>query len=144
MTISLYRVTQMESPCNAIYESCCISHLSAPPFQLSVWVMTAPLWLARACFIYATKTFSSRQHTDYLKFIYSEKATKFCEISPLLLTAVHTVKSKGPSQNIWTLPNLYFSTWMYRERYHVFFTSALEDYLEVQVSMYTVQGGHTY
>ena len=30
----------------------------------------------------------------YLKFIYSEKATKFCEISTLLLTTVHTVKSK--------------------------------------------------
>ena len=45
--------------------------------------------------------------TGFLKTIYSEKATKFCEI--LLLTAVHTVKSKGkisqkkfllPSQNI--------------------------------------------
>ena len=30
-----------------------------------------------------------------IKFIYSEKATKFCEIFPLLLTAVHTVKSEG-------------------------------------------------
>ena len=30
----------------------------------------------------------------FLKFIYSEKATKFCEIFPLLLTTVHTVKSK--------------------------------------------------
>ena len=32
-----------------------------------------------------------------LKFIYSEKATKFCEIFSLLLTTVrvHTVKSKG-------------------------------------------------
>ena len=30
----------------------------------------------------------------YLKFIYSEKATKFGEISNLLLTTVHTVKSK--------------------------------------------------
>ena len=29
-----------------------------------------------------------------LKFIYSEKATEFCEIFTLLLTAVHTVKSK--------------------------------------------------
>ena len=29
-----------------------------------------------------------------LKFIYSEKATKFCEIFNLLLTTVHTVKSK--------------------------------------------------
>ena len=36
----------------------------------------------------------------YLKFIYSEKATKFCKIFPLLLTTVHTVKSKGKiSQN---------------------------------------------
>ena len=30
-----------------------------------------------------------------VKFIYSEKATKFCEIFPLLLTTVHTVKCKG-------------------------------------------------
>ena len=35
-----------------------------------------------------------------VKFIHSEKATKFCEIFPLLLTTVHTVKSKGKiSQN---------------------------------------------
>ena len=35
-----------------------------------------------------------------LKFIYSEKVTKFCEIFPLLLTTVHTVKRKGKiSQN---------------------------------------------
>ena len=30
-----------------------------------------------------------------LKFIYSEKATKFCEIFPLLLSYVVPVKSKG-------------------------------------------------
>ena len=30
----------------------------------------------------------------FKKFIYSEKATTFCEISTLLLTTVHTVKSK--------------------------------------------------
>ena len=29
-----------------------------------------------------------------LKFIYSEKATKFCEIFTLLLTTVHSIKSK--------------------------------------------------
>ena len=29
-----------------------------------------------------------------LKFVYSEKATKFCEISTLLLSTVHTDKSK--------------------------------------------------
>ena len=35
-----------------------------------------------------------------VKFIYSEKATKFCEIFPLILTTVYTVKSKGKiSQN---------------------------------------------
>ena len=30
----------------------------------------------------------------FLKFVYSEKATKFCEISTLLLSTVHTDKSK--------------------------------------------------
>ena len=46
-----------------------------------------------------------------IKFIYFEKATKSCEIFPLLLSTVHAVKIKGkilqilwPSQNIWTLP----------------------------------------
>ena len=35
-----------------------------------------------------------------VKFIYSEKATKFCEIFPLLLTVCTGVKSKGMiSQN---------------------------------------------
>ena len=37
---------------------------------------------------------------DLVKFIYSEKATKFCEIFPLLLTVCTAVKSKGKiSQN---------------------------------------------
>ena len=37
---------------------------------------------------------------DKVKFIYSEKATKFCEIFPLVLTTVYAVKSKGKiSQN---------------------------------------------
>ena len=42
-----------------------------------------------------------------LKFIYFEKATKFCDIFPLLLTVCTVVKSKGrfhkilwPTQNI--------------------------------------------
>ena len=39
-----------------------------------------------------------------LKLLYSEKATKFYEIFPLLLTTVHTVKSKGKiSQNFMAL-----------------------------------------
>ena len=38
--------------------------------------------------------FSRYVQTD-LKFIYSEKATKFCEIFPLLLTECTVVKSKG-------------------------------------------------
>ena len=37
----------------------------------------------------------------FLKFIYSEKAAKFCEIFPLLLTVFTIVKSKGKiSQNL--------------------------------------------
>ena len=37
---------------------------------------------------------------DVVKFIYSEKAAKFCEIFPLLLTVFTAVKSKGKtSQN---------------------------------------------
>ena len=43
---------------------------------------------------------ASDTHFILLKFIYSEKATKFCEILLLLLTTVHTVKSKvNISQN---------------------------------------------
>ena len=39
-------------------------------------------------------------NTAAIKFIYSEKATKFCEIFPLLLTVCTVVKSKGKfSQN---------------------------------------------
>ena len=35
-----------------------------------------------------------------LKFIYSKNAIKFCKMFPLLLTTIHTVKSKGKiSQN---------------------------------------------
>ena len=38
---------------------------------------------------------------EKVKFIYFEKATKFWEIFPLLLTTVHTVKSKRKiSQNV--------------------------------------------
>ena len=62
---------------------------------------------------------SSSRFWHYLvKFIYSEKAAKFCKIIPLLLTTVHTVKTRKilwPFQNIWTfntktltiLPNFY-------------------------------------
>ena len=42
-------------------------------------------------------------HFSNLKFIYSEKATKFCEISNLDLTVLNTVKSKVEiSQNFET------------------------------------------
>jgi hypothetical protein len=53
--------------------------------------------------IYLVEKKGNRQYESLLKFIYSEKATKFCEIFPLLLTAVLTVKSKGNiSQNFET------------------------------------------
>ena len=44
--------------------------------------------------------FFQKDPFDTCKFIYSEKATKFCEIFPLLLTVCTAVKSKGKiSQN---------------------------------------------
>ena len=41
--------------------------------------------------IYST-IFETDYFFSFLKFIYSQKATKFCEIFPLLLTTVHTQK----------------------------------------------------
>ena len=35
-----------------------------------------------------------KRKLDFYKFVYSEKATKFCEIFTLLLSTVHTDKSK--------------------------------------------------
>ena len=40
----------------------------------------------------------------YIKSMYSEKTTKFCEIFPLPLTTVHTVESNGKiTQNFVTM-----------------------------------------
>ena len=38
------------------------------------------------------------QPLQEIKFVYSEKATKFCEISTLLLSTVHSGKNNGESQ----------------------------------------------
>ena len=43
----------------------------------------------------------------WLKFVYSEKATLFCEICPLILTTVHTVKNKG--KIVWPFQNTYMN-----------------------------------
>ena len=53
--------------------------------------------------------FQYKQNTVHLlKFIYSEKATKFCEIFPLLLTVCTVVKSKEKiSQNFCGLLRIY-------------------------------------
>ena len=60
--------------------------------------------------VWSCLSLHSKTHFAELKFIYSEKATKFWEISTLLLSYVVPVKSKmetsqilWPSQNIWTL-----------------------------------------
>ena len=59
--------------------------------------------------------FLSRKISEGLvKFIYSEKATKFCEIYPLLLTVCTVVKSKGKiSQNF-----VAFSKYMNFKMFH--------------------------
>ena len=51
-----------------------------------------------------------------LKFVYSEKATKFCEISNLLLSTVHTNKSKVEISQIFST----FSGYMNFKK-HIFF-----------------------
>ena len=49
-----------------------------------------------------------------VKFVYSEKATKFCEISTLLLSTVHTDKIKGEiSQNFVKCLHFFDSTTFY-------------------------------
>ena len=62
---------------------------------------TMPIYLAAP---EEQKTCSSREYrVEVVKFIYFEKATKFCKISTLLLSAVHTDKSKVEiSQNFVT------------------------------------------
>ena len=76
---------------------------------------------------------------DYLKFIYFEKAAKFCEISTVDLSYVVTVKSTmeisqtlWPSQNIWTLfiltrilviAKVDWSLWDTRTAVHFYFIS---------------------
>ena len=52
--------------------------------------LKAKLIKKETAFLYVLYLFNVK-----LEFIYSEKAKNFCEIFPLLLTAVHTVKSKG-------------------------------------------------
>ena len=66
--------------------------------------------------------FMSEKKMKRTKFIYSEKATKFYEISTLLLTTVHTVKCKVEiSQNF-----VAFSEYMnFTVRVHVFHYSCI-------------------
>ena len=74
------------------------SQILANPLTLS----PPGLQIIAPTFLLATPDFQTYVAASLiiLKFIYSEKATKFCEIFPLLLTTVHTFKSKGKiSQN---------------------------------------------
>jgi len=50
--------------------------------------------------------------------MYSENATKFCEIFPLLLTTVHTVKSRGRFCGLLRIYELYTSTKYISYHYH--------------------------
>ena len=64
-----------------------------------------------------------------IKFIYSEKATKVCEIFPLLLTVCTVVKSKGKiSQNF-----VAFSEYM-----NFTLLGSCETSVEIRVSMLTL------
>ena len=52
---------------------------------------------------------------SFVKFIYSEKATKFCKIFPLLLTVCTVVKSKGKILQTFVAFSEYmnFSNWSF-------------------------------
>ena len=81
-----------------------------------------------------------------LKSIHFEKATKFCEIFPLLLTSVHTVKSKGKiSQNVLAFSeymnfNIYLSIARDRSCFFHRFSSGFVfcDIIIIQYSMYSI------
>ena len=76
---------------------------SAIYFLLFEWWVSHALFLSVSYFIHeAIKSSKDFPHLDsdwkitvvYLKFIYSEKATKFCKIFTLILSYVVLVKSK--------------------------------------------------
>ena len=54
-----------------------------------------------------------------LKLIYSEKATKFCVIVTLLLTTVHTVKSKVKILQNFVAFHLFWARQFLKEPYHL-------------------------
>ena len=99
----LQQPTRLTHPSTNVTYVCTISELAPSKFttrpersgerpSLSFSVGARGVAVAKVGFIYIL--------VNSVKFIHSEKATKFCEISPLLLTAVHKVKSKGKiSQN---------------------------------------------
>ena len=94
----------------AINESLCNQHWISPKLILLKSYLTDTyierpymtldgtlIMLQKNAFSSKSVTFNSSEGTYYavtLKFIYSEKATKFCEISTLLLSYVVPVKSK--------------------------------------------------
>ena len=73
---------------------------SSPYFWLCVlwskvrWRFCKILWPSQNIWTLSKNLFRDYfYHNNIIKFVYSEKATKFCEIFTLLLTTVHTVKS---------------------------------------------------
>ena len=74
------------------------------------------LYFKEVCGSKLYRDLGSQLHFLRLKFIYSEKAPKFCEIFPLLLTTVHTVKSKGKiSQNSVAFSEYMNFNWIIRQ-----------------------------
>ena len=75
-----------------------------PPFTIAISLyFICKIWLL--CIIIEASHFSLHIDGTFIEFIYSGKATKFCEI--LLLTAVHTAKSTGKisqeNKHLWVL-----------------------------------------
>ena len=92
----------------ALFHACLRGHVKAAKRlicdpRINLRLLRVSHWKASSYSLYSHSVFFSR----LIKFIYSEKATKFCEIFTLLLSYVVPVrrfcKILWPSQNIWTL-----------------------------------------
>ena len=89
-----------------------------------------PKWL---CYKIHTLEQSSKFRSILLKFVYFEKATKFCKISTLLLSTVHTDKKGKISQNF-----VVFSEYMNFNKFSNLKPS-IEDWTLVQYFLSSIQ-----
>ena len=75
-------------------------------WSIFLWIQVLPR--AVACLLTKHVRYQISDSAQ-LKFIYSEKATKFCEISTFLLTVCTVVKSTDKRTDVWSRPSCIYS-----------------------------------